>query len=112
MLIEPEKLLMRAKKAGFVFRRMGELLEVRYPAGAGKEWLETIKRNKPALISLLQDEEAPQGQRPPTLQAVGRGANYDLFGYAEHPAPPKPKAVKAKKMVSENRLKNVPECQE
>ncbi|MFZ4703842.1 MAG: hypothetical protein ACOYMG_27675 [Candidatus Methylumidiphilus sp.] len=93
MLIEPEKLLMMAKKAGFKFHRLGEKLEVVYPVKKADDWMDTIKQYKPALVLLLQDEEAPQGQRPPTLQTFGKGGNYDLFGYdalaTGHTPPPK-----------------------
>ena len=76
MLVEPEKLLMRAKKDGLTVLRTGSLLNISGPKSKLADWADIIKQYKPALLELLPDE----GQAKPG-RVVCHGENLDLFGY-------------------------------
>lgn len=76
MLVDPEKLLMRAQNDGLSFSRLGNSLNVHGPKSKLANWKDTLKQHKPALLALLPDESQPH--RP---HVVLKGENYDLFGF-------------------------------
>ena len=76
MLVDPEKMLMRAQKDGLKFQRMGDAMNVEGPKSKLANWKDTLKQHKPALLTLLPDES--QHRRP---NVVFKGETYDLFGY-------------------------------
>ena len=96
MLIEPEALLMFARRYGLILWRHGGTLCITHETGIPQVWADIIKQNKAALLPLLPDGPATPPWEPATAKARPRGENLDMFGPVPIPAgradkPKKPK---------------------
>ena len=87
MLIEADKLLMRARNDGLTLQRAGAVLNVRGPKSKLANWAEVLKQHKPALLDLLPDETQTGVPLPgPFMRPDNFDLFYDLLGL--EPPPP------------------------
>jgi len=94
MLIEPEALLMFAKRSGLTLYRRGGLLLASSKTEIPPLWADTLRLHKAELLPLLNEQPSEPAKKPAARQ---KGENYDLFGddprnHPHRPPAPTPKA--------------------